>query len=257
MIWSTLYKRPTALTLGTGQRRIYAPSAYAVVRSLPLVPIVMAEASRLAAFHPICWLRDDSGGFELVALRSLLADGAGQPLEAGKAAALPLVLQAFPLIVRHDGRAGAAEVEDAFADAPGDVGATILSSDGAPSRGAAQRLAIVEGYGPELLQSRALTVVLAEEGLMEPWPLEFDLGGGMRISRTELFVADFAALRAGAGRRLREAFGQAGLRFLMLHRISLFRVSALLAAARRHLSEQAAGQSAQARQPAQLVEIPA
>jgi SapC len=244
MIWSTLYKRPCNLTAESGQRRIYAPSAYAVVRDLPVVPMVMSEAARLAVYHPICWMKQpepDDAGLELVALRTLLSEGSGQPAEARRAAAaLPLVLQAFPLIIRKENDPGPVRLEDAFADTPSDVGATLLTAEGKPSRGAMQRLAIADGFARERALSRALTNLLAEAGLMEPWPLQFDLGGGIQISRSDLFVVDFAALRSGAGRRLRHELGQDGLRFLMLHRISLFRVSALLNAARRHVAEQVA-----------------
>jgi hypothetical protein len=240
MTLDEFYHRPNALTHSVGQQRIYAPQAYAAVREAPLVPVVTTEASMVAAWHPICW-RKSKEAFAMVALRSLMDAGRGQPQEAARAGeALPWLLQAYPIVVRRPvARDAPIEIEDVFPDSPTDIGSTILTPDGKPSRGTAQRLSVAVRFAADFAATEAVTNRLADAGLLEPWPLRFDLGGGSVLERDDLWVVDFAALRGGGGRKLREALGAAGLRFIMLHRISLFRVAALVSAARRALAEPA------------------
>jgi hypothetical protein len=230
--WSRLYEAPEVLTADWGHHRIYAPVAYPVVRTSCLVPIVHTEVLDLARLFPVCWAMSPSGP-ELCVLRSLLTNGRAMPATRMLAAALPRVFHAYPVVVPHDDglAAGPISVDTAIADEPGDVGAPLMTADGRPTRAVSMRVRTATETGRTLPTTRALSRALYESGLLEPWPLEFglgedaaDLGELMVISRARL--GDPGVYKAIVG------FGADAALFLSAHWLSLFRISALLSAAK-------------------------
>lgn len=232
--WKELYDSPRRLTSKWGHHRIFAPEAYELVRTLQLVPIVHAEALRLAAHFPIVW-RVRDGRTELCVLRSLLAGGMGHPVKPTSAGGgLPLALCGFPVIATAS--AGSGEeiwIDDVVADQPTDVGAPILMEDGRLGRGAVQRIQAVLRLRQAVDLTDRLTEALAHHRLLEPWPLDFELApGGQRVRFDDLLVVrPLASPDTGLIETLR-AFGVEAATFIAAHRISLFRISVLLHAAR-------------------------
>ncbi|MBN9062946.1 MAG: SapC family protein [Rhizobiales bacterium] len=248
-VWSQIYEATALLTKELGHRRIYAPAAYRQVRALSLVPIVHTEVFDLAALFPTCWTMTPEGP-ELMALRSLLSDGSAMPGgEKAGLTVLPLAFQAYPFVVPH-GEVAASEavlVDLAIADQPSDIGAPIIMADGQPARATLTRARLALQTGGVLGVTRALSQFAHEEGLLEPWPLKFELGDGESVDIDGLMVLSRARLEAPGVRKAIRAFGvEAGL-FFSAHRLSLFRISGLLSAARavvaarkREVSRQAA-----------------
>ena len=232
--WKDLYENPRRLTSEWGHNRIFAPEAYEHVRTRQLVPIAHTEALTLAAHFPICW-QARQNRFELCALRSLLDDGRGHPVKPTyTGGALPLALRAFPIIVTAPS-SGSDEIwiDDMLADRPTDIGAPLLMADGRLSRGTVLRIQAATALRQSIDQTQRLTEALADGGFLEPWPLSFDLGqDGAKIQRDDLLVVRSAALSTPGMLRFLHAFGVEAAMFLTAHRISLFRTSILLQAAR-------------------------
>jgi hypothetical protein len=230
--WSRLYEAPQVLTADWGHHRIYAPIAYPVVRSSFLVPIVHTEVLELARLFPVCWAMSAAGP-ELCVLRSLLRDGRAMPAARMLVSALPKVFHAYPVIVPHDDglAAGPISVDTAIADEPTDVGAPLMTANGRPTKAASTRIRAASETGRALQTTRALSRALHDAGLLEPWTLDFglgeeaaDLGRLMVVSRTRL--GDPSVYKTIL------TFGSDAALFLSAHWLSLFRVSALLSAAK-------------------------
>lgn len=221
------------LAVQTGHHRIYAQISYRVVREFQFPPIILAEALQLAPAFPLCWKRTPNGP-TLVAVRSFLDNGLGHPGEHGRTLPLPLVLQAFPLIVpdadsleRHQFL-----FDSTIADNPTDVGAPLMLPDGKLSRAALGRAKIAVGLARYLDDADDFSRAVEDAGLLEPWPLHFDLGQGQRVAIDDLLVLAPNQLDDGIMFDLIKQYGiDAGV-FLSLHRASLFRAGPLLAAAR-------------------------
>jgi hypothetical protein len=223
-----------------GHSRIFAPEAYERVRTRQLVPIVHAEALMLAAYFPICWhVRD--GRTVLCVLRSLLDDGSGHPVKPSHGSgALPLALRAFPVILtRATGDTPDIWIDDIVADQPTDVGAPLLMANGRLGRGAAQRVHAIMTLRQSIDLTERLTESLASRGLLEPWPLDFELGpAGQRVRLDDLLVVRSPALPSADMTQHLRAFGIEAATFLTTHRISLFRIAILIQAARAALARE-------------------
>lgn len=231
--FSSLYDAPSRLDGSCAHHRIFAQTAYARVRSEPIVPIVHLEALAMAAWFPVCWQRRPSGLIPVV-LRSLLDTGDGQPPGAGRAAgALPMALRSYPVMIAPDlGVDGRVYVDLAVADRPSDAGAPLLMPDGRPSRGLLQRYRAALVARHAIDDTAAMTETLDRHGFFEPWTLDFDLGGAERLFVPDLFVLRLDAVEATAMRRVLMEFGVDAATLVTAHRISLFRIGILLKAAR-------------------------
>ncbi|WP_019997725.1 SapC family protein [Aureimonas ureilytica] len=235
-----LAEAPRPLSAELMANRIFSPFAYPLPRQARIVPIVAAEAERLAATFPVVWQAGESGP-ALVVLRTLMENGTGfAPGTERALSLLPLLFQAYPLTLPADlGGPGTADrpgrrlmLDTACADEPGDAGAPIATSDGKLSRGTELRLRALELFERDLARTRALGAALLRHGLLEPWSLAFDLGAGQRCEITDLLVVAPRVFDTPALAPVMEEFGIAAARLLSLHRLSLFRTGQLLVLAR-------------------------
>jgi hypothetical protein len=242
--WLALYEQPTPLTAQWGHHRIYAPSAYRRIRDLTLVPIVHTEVMDLARAFPTCWAMTGEGPV-LSVLRALTEDGSGIPASVRKApGALPRALQAYPIVIPSAAEAfdGRIHFDCVIAEDPTDIGAPLMMADGKLSRASALRGRIAAGLGRTLPVTVGITRALHEAGLLEPWPLRFDLGHGQTVDIRHLFVLSRARLDDPALYRIIAEFGAEAAMFTAAHRLSLFKVSGLLAAAKAVAGERAKAQ---------------
>jgi hypothetical protein len=226
-----LGERPIALEKEVLRRRIYAPHAYAPVRNLAVVPIVHSECMTLASWFPVVW-RQRKAGIELVTIRALLNDQRAQPPAARLL--LPLRLHAYPFIFdpsRPIDLTSPRMLDDVFADAPTDVGATITNVNRKTGRATTMRLAILDRIAGEIDLTNAIGETLATRGLLEPWPLKFEIEG-RTIGIPDLLVVRASAFNDGSLATVVSQFGVASASLLGLHRISLFRAGLLLAASK-------------------------
>jgi hypothetical protein len=230
----------------TGQRmaaRIYSPFSYPLPRRAALVPVVLAEAERLAPVFPLVWQSGEEGP-RLSCLRSLQEDGSG--FAAGtqdRLAVLPLLLQAYPFVLPAapalDGD-NPRLLDVAGADLPSDAGAPITASDGRLTSAAELRLRALSIFERDLGRTSAIGRMLGELGLLEPWPLRFDLGHGRHCDVEGLAVVRASAFDTPRLQPVLARFGLAAARILSLHRLSLFRAATLLAAAREAVAREVA-----------------
>jgi hypothetical protein len=233
-------ERPVALETSALRRRIYAPIAYAKVRNTAVVPVAHSEAYRLAVWFPLMWHKQGSR-LEFVAVRSLLDDQRAQSPAAR--AVLPLILHAYPFVFDPKALPGEdAErmLDDVFADAPTDAGASITTAAGKLSRATIQRFRILDGLARELRLTREITEALADLDLFAPATLKFDIQG-RSVELPDLFVVRQDAFDSGAFSGVLEKFGAPAALLLGLHRVSRFRVGLLLAMARKALVNMSAG----------------
>lgn len=218
------------------RRRIYAPLAYAPVRNTAVIPIVHSECMALASWFPLVWRRRPAGP-EFVAVRALLNDQRAQ-VPASRAV-LPMVLHGYPFVFdpcETIGPDSAKMLDDIFADAPTDVGATITSVSHKLTRATTSRFRILDRFAAEHEMTNAIGAALAEGGLLADWPLAFDIEG-QRIAIPDLLVIRADAFESGHFAPLLERFGRPCADVLSLHRVSLFRAGTLLAMARGVLRE--------------------
>ena len=230
----TLCERPIALEKDVLRRRIYAPLAYAPVRNAAVVPIVHSECLMLALWFPMVWRRRQAA-VEFVVIRALLNDQRTQPPAAR--ALLPLLLHAYPFVFDPDQPVGIDTrkmLDDVFADAPTDVGASITTVNRKLARATASRFQILDRFANESVVTTAIGNALADLDLLEPWPLKFDIDGH-HVEIPDLMVIRPSAFDSGALAGLLEAWGMPCAQMLGLHRISLFRAGVLLAAAKAFL----------------------
>lgn len=233
--WSELYEAPARLEMSFAHERLFAPQAYPVPRRAQRVPIVHVEALAMAAWFPVCWERRRNGP-RLCVLRSLLKDAeraqpAGSPRNP---ASLPLALRSYPVAITPElGAGGAILVDRVVADRPGDVGAPFIMADGKPSRGLLHRYRTAMIVRHAAARADEITRALAEADAFRTWSLVFELGPRTTIAINDLLYVPPEAMEDGAVRDLLARFGMEAAVLLSAHRMSLFRINALLQAARK------------------------
>lgn len=227
--------RPVPLVGDVLRRRIYSPQSYIQVRNANLVPIVHSECEALARWFPLVWKRREQG-IEFVAVRGLLNHEGAQPRPARTL--LPLILRAYPFVFDHSPPSGPDTprmLDDVFADAPTDAGASITTVRLRLSRGTTTRFAYLDQFANEIGTTAKIGRALASMDALEPWPLKFDIDTH-RIHIPDLFVIRRAMFEDGSFAPLVQEHGMACARMLSLHRVSLFRAGALLAMAKEVLN---------------------
>ncbi|MDR3466594.1 MAG: SapC family protein [Xanthobacteraceae bacterium] len=230
---------PVALTGEVLRRRIYAPLSYAQVRNAAVVPAVHSEAMALAAWFPLVWRRKPSGA-EFVAVRALLDTQRAQPPAAR--GLLPLVLHGYPFVFDPAGpvtRDAAKMLDDVFADAPSNVGATITSVNHKLTRATVSRFRFLDRFAADLEPTAAISAALDDAGLLAPWQLVFEIAG-RQIGIPDLLMIRQDAFETGALATTLHRFGRPAATMISLHRLSLFRAGGLLAMARTTLKDAAA-----------------
>jgi hypothetical protein len=226
-----LCERPLPLAGDVLRRRIYAPLAYASVRDAAVVPIVQSECAMLASWFPLVWRRQNST-IEFVAIRALLNDQRAQPPAAR--ALLPMLLHAYPFVLDPSQPAGpdtAKMLDDVFADAPTDVGASITTVHRKLARATTTRFRLLDRFADESVVTARIGRALAKLDAFEPWNLKFDIEGH-RVEIPDLLVIRPSAFDSGQFARLLDDHGLPCAQMLGLHRLSLFRAGALLAMAK-------------------------
>src|SRR5262252_2966503 len=142
-------ERAVALVGDVLRRRIYSPQSYAQVRNTAIVPIVHSECESLACWFPLIWRRRERN-VEFVALRGLLNDDRMQPRPARTL--LPLILRSYPFVFDPSQTIGpdtTRMLDDVFADAPTDAGATITTVRLRLSRATTTRFAFMDRFASE------------------------------------------------------------------------------------------------------------
>jgi hypothetical protein len=233
-----LRERPIALEKDVLRRRIYAPLAYAPVRNAAVVPIVHSECLTLASWFPLVWRRHETT-IEFVAIRALLNDQRAQPPAAR--ALLPLLLHAYPFVFdpRQPLRSDSPKMlDDVFADAPTDIGASITTVHRKLARATTSRFRLLDRFAYESVVTGEIGNALAELDAFEPWPLKFDIGGN-NVEIPDLLVIRPSAFEGGHFSRLLGNYGVPCSQMLGLHRISLFRAGVLLGMAKTFFKEYA------------------
>lgn len=228
---SLLHGRPIALEGEVLRRRIYAPQSYAPVRDVAVVPVVHSECQILASWFPLVWRRR-RGTVEFVAIRALLDDQRAQPPAAR--GLLPLLLHAYPFVLDPDQPVGTHTrkmLDDVFADAPTDVGASITTVHHKLARATTSRFRILDRFAQETIITAGIGAALADLDCLEPWPLTFDIEG-QRVEIPDLLTIRPSAFDTGHFGPLLGRYGLPCAQMLGLHRISLFRAGVLLAMAK-------------------------
>lgn len=233
--WDGLYEAPRRLVSAMASERLYAPEAYPLVRSLQRVPIVHAEALGMAAWFPVCWERKGSA-LRLCVLRSLIANAeghqpAGSPVRPDS---LPLALRAYPITATSGvGEDGLVLVDHVIPDQPTDAGAPLLLPNGKPSRGLLMRYRAALIAAQAVERTVAITEALVETGVFRPWALVFAIDERTTIAINDLLYLDLDQIDFSQLRALIAAFGSDLTTLLTAHRLSLFRINALIAVARK------------------------
>jgi hypothetical protein len=237
-----MYERPIALEKDVLTRRIYAPLSYAPVRNAAVVPVVHSECVSLASWFPLVWRRRQAT-IQFVAVRALLNDQRAQPRAA--CAVLPLVLHAYPFMHDPDQPITADSrkmLDDVFADAPTDVGASITTVHHKLARATTTRFRILDRFAQESAVTAEIGRAIADRDLFEPWALNFDIGGHC-VEVPDLLVIRSATFETGQFADLLRDYGMPCAQMLGLHRISLFRAGVLLAMAKTFFNGTHDGQS--------------
>ena len=235
------YERPIPLAGDVLKQRIFSPLAYPSVRNSNVIEIAAQEAPRYAAHFPICW-RKLTDRYQLVILRSLMADGRGHPAGSQKALAfLPILCRSYPFLYAPSGMADGSIpkfIDNVIADEPSDIGSPICFSDGRPTKATAQRIAMLDNAAKLFSQTTAIARDLAAADLFEAWPLHFDGIEGQTLDVSDLWIVKQDVISTGALSPLMRTHGLVAADLIGLHRVSLFRTGILLANARSTLKGQ-------------------
>jgi len=230
------FESPVVLQDEVLRRRIYSPQSYALVRNTAVAPIVHSECAALACWFPLVWQRRQ-GDLAFVAIRALLNEQRAQPPAAQ--GLLPLILRAYPFVL-DPGQPAAPDarrmLDDVFADAPTDVGATITTVQRKLSRGTTSRFRFLDRFAYDAVITAEISRAIADLDEFEPWNLTFEIDGN-RVAVPDLLVIRPRAFQDGRLAPLLEQFGAPCAQMLGLHRISLFRAGGLLAMAKAVLRE--------------------
>lgn len=227
-----LYNRCAPLTPSQGKTRIYAPVAYAAVRNARAVPIVHIESFSVAAWFPICWKVAQPRPI-LIVLRTLWEDGSHQPPGSPAVpASLPLALRAYPFVVDAGGGDSDTEIliDETIPDQPSDIGATILTADGKPTRGTEMKLRAASAFKSALPLTEEMSDELSCGDLLEPWPLRMECDGIKTVD--DMLIVRQSEFQSAKIFRFVQKFGPAGATLLGAHRISLFRAGNLFQTAK-------------------------
>ena len=125
-------------------------------------------------------------------------------------------------------------LDDVFADAPTDAGASITTVKLRLSRGTTTRFAFMDRFAAEIGPTTKIGCALAGMDAFEPWPLKFNVDGHQLLI-PDLFVIRRAMFDDGRFAPLLQEYGMSCARMLSLHRLSLFRAGGLLATAKAFL----------------------
>ncbi|MBN8989904.1 MAG: SapC family protein [Rhizobiales bacterium] len=225
------FESPVVLQDDILRRRIYSPQSYATVRNTAVVPIVHSECASLASWFPLVWQRRQ-GKLEFVAIRALLNEQRAQPPAAR--GLLPLILRAYPFVL-DPGQPAAPDarrmLDDVFADAPTDVGATITTVQRKLSRGTTSRFRFLDQFAHDAVVTAKISEAVAGLDEFEPWNLKFEIDGN-QVEVPDLLVVRPRAFEDGRLAPLLQQYGTPCAQMLGLHRISLFRAGGLLAMAK-------------------------
>ena len=225
------FESPLALQDEVLRRRIYSPQSYAPVRNAAVVPIVHSECATLACWFPLVWQRR-RGGFAFVAIRALLNDQRAQPPAARNL--LPLILRAYPFILDPEQPVepnARRMLDDVFADAPTDIGATITTVQRKLSRGTTSRFHFLDQFAHDATVTAKIGEAVADLNEFEPWNLHFEIDEH-NVEVPDLVVIRPSAFEGGRLAPLLNEYGMPCAQMLGLHRISLFRAGGLLAMAK-------------------------
>jgi len=226
-----LSEHPIALRGDVLRRRIFAPQAYAPVRNVAVVPIVHSECRELASWFPLVWRRHDDVN-EFVAVRALLDDQRAQPPAARHL--LPLILQAYPFVL-DPAKPVASDsqrlLDDVFADAPTDIGASITTVQQKLARATTSRFRILDRFIHEAALTAEIGSAIAELDALEPWVLRFTIDGHV-VEIPHLMVIRPLTFDSGVLAPLLEKYGMPCAQLLGMHRVSLFRAGGLLSMAK-------------------------
>jgi hypothetical protein len=239
--WRSLYTEPTVLTTDWAHERIYAAFSYEHIRDLCVVPIVASEALALAQHVPICWQMIDG----TAVLSALISLRQGDILHSAMSHhQLPLCLQSYPLVVPSPEEISRQKVviDRIIADKPTDLGAPIVMPNGRVSPGALARAKTAMQLAQAIPATQQLSDDLLAADMLEPWPLKFGFAPDLVAERSDLMVAAGSRLGSPALFEVVSRHGvEAGL-FLGLHRLSLFRINALVHLAKHRARRQATAQ---------------
>lgn len=243
-----LSEHPIALQGDVLRRRIYAPQAYAPVRNVAVVPIVHSECRELASWFPLVWRRRGDAN-EFVAVRALLDDQRAQPPAARHL--LPLILQAYPFVL-DPAKPVASDsqrmLDDVFADAPTDIGASITTVQLKLARATTSRFRMLDRFVHEAALTAEIGGAIADLDALEPWALRFNIDGHL-VEIPDLMVIRPSTFDNGMLALLLEKYGMPCAQLLGMHRVSLFRAGALLSMAKAFFKK--------GRDPVQLDGVPA
>jgi hypothetical protein len=122
-------------------------------------------------------------------------------------------------------------LDDVFADAPTDVGASITTVHLKLARATTSRFRILDRFAHDAAVTAEIGNAVAALEVLEPWALRFDIGGH-RVEIPDLLVIRPSAFDNGRLSPLLEKYGMPCAQMLGLHRLSLFRAGALLSMAK-------------------------
>ncbi len=97
-----------------------------------------------------------------------------------RAHCLPLILHAYPFVFDPDQPIGPTSekmLDDVFADAPTDIGATITTVHHRLSRATTSRFQVLDRFAHEMSVTNAVGHALDALDVFEPWPLRFNIDG--------------------------------------------------------------------------------
>lgn len=187
----------------------------------------MEESFDLSSHYPIVWRRNDVGGLELVAVRTLLRDAEIPGIRRVGLDALPVLLQAYPF--RHKNRLlGDFDIglDRAAPASERNAGSYIYDHLGNMSAGAELKLKKLELFTRTFDWEKSLTSALVRHDMLEPVELPRDIQERFEVPEffTAILEINHPILLSG----IQEESWKLALSFLTAQRLSLFRMGQII-----------------------------
>ena len=221
-------------------RKWSGPQGYAHVRAEIAAPLALAEVATAVRALPLAFIKTGEA-FSFVALLGLLPGENLFVAPDGRwlASYAPAALRAYPFRLGRTGDAGqfalvVNEQSGLIGDkAVGDTGTPFFDDDGSPAEGTRKVFDfLIKVHRSQQAADRAVKL-LAEKGLIEPWPLRAEKDGDVKNVAGVSRIAE-ARLKDLTGDGLVELRDAGALALAYMQLASMAHLPALQALARQH-----------------------
>jgi len=230
------YERPVALNRERHQHLKLAatPDHYRFAAKTNAVPLMSTELAEAARDHPIVFVGEEGGSFNLAALvgvrdhENLMVDADGQWAQG---VCVPAFARRYPFVLaRTDGSDQLTVcIDEVYAGLGNETGEALFDAEGQQTPYLQRVLEFLQAFHSDAERTLRFATRLKELGLLVPKVIRVEGPGELRQSLRGLWIVDVAKLRSIDDARVVELFREGYLSWIEAHLISLGNFPRLIA----------------------------